>query len=91
MQLCEHGCGSESLLIVAGPFKGRVIDNMAAAISPPDGAEATFVAGSGQTAHRLPTFFEWLDDWMDTSIKDVAQMRLRRIGRGRSPGDPQRK
>lgn len=34
--------------------QGEVIDDMAAAISPPDGAEATFVAEHGQTAQGLP-------------------------------------
>ena len=34
MRLCEHGCGWVSLLIVAGPMKGHVIDDMAATGAP---------------------------------------------------------
>ena len=76
MPLCEHGCGWESLLIVAGPMKGHVVDVLVAAGYP----LGAFAAGHGtRPGNVLPTFFEWLDDWIERSIKELPKKReLRR-------------
>jgi hypothetical protein len=80
MTLCEHGCGWESLLIVAGPMKGHVIEDMGATGAP----VGTFAAGYGNHGKNvLPTFFQWLDYWIARSIGEVAQARLQRIKRDR--------
>ncbi len=80
MPLCEHGCGWEALLIVAGPMKDHVVDVLLAA-GYPLGALA---AGNGaRPGNVLPTFFEWLDYWIERSIGEVAQTRLQRIKRDR--------
>lgn len=43
MMLCQHGCGHDSILIVAGPQRGRVIDDTAAMGIVLDGAEGSFL------------------------------------------------
>jgi hypothetical protein len=79
MLLCEHGCGWDSYLIVAGSMRGHVIDDTAAVGKGLPGVLYTFAAGCGRThSEVLPTFFEWLDDWIERSIMDLAQSRLRR-------------
>jgi hypothetical protein len=75
LALCEHGCGWESSLIVAGQMKGHVVDDLAAA-GAPTGALA---AGHGARPENvLPTFFEWLEYWIERSIKDVEEARMRK-------------
>jgi len=75
MTLCEHGCGWDSYLILAGPMKDHVVDDMAAAGAP----VGTLAAGYGaHPENMLPTFFEWLDYWTERSIKDVERARLER-------------
>ncbi len=76
MLLCEHGCGWDSFLILDGPLKGYVIDDLAAATSTPDGAEGVFTTSSSGFPH---TFFEWLEDWIEKSIQNVAKERESRI------------
>ena len=64
------------ILIVAGPMKGHVVDVLLAAGYP----LGVFAAGHGtRPGNVLPTFFEWLDDWIERSIKELPKKReLRR-------------
>jgi len=56
-------------------MKDHVVDDMAAAGAP----AGALAAGDGAHPETvLPTFFEWLDYWIECSIKDVEGARLRK-------------
>jgi hypothetical protein len=80
--LCGHGCGFDSYLIVAGPMKGHIVFNInAAGWDMPDGANEAFAEDHGATPPAvLPTFFEWLGGWIESSISELPERRQLRAG-----------
>jgi hypothetical protein len=75
MMLCEHGCGWDSYLILAGPMRGHVVEDLAAAGAPAGALAAGYGA---HPDNALPTFFEWQDYWIERSMEDVESARLER-------------
>jgi len=80
LTLCEHGCGWDSYLIVAGPQRGRVVEDTAAMGVTPEEAEGSFLPGNGaRDGHILPTFFEWFNRMIDLEIQMLPQHRAFRL------------
>lgn len=78
IQLAEHGCGAAAFLIVAGPQAGRVIDDWILAWPVPDGAAGVFAAAGESRSGRLPTFLEWIEHWIESSIRALPMAREQR-------------
>lgn len=82
LMLCQHGCGHDSILIVAGPQRGRVIDDTAAMGVTLDGAVGSFLPGIWTPeGHPLPTFNEWLERSIEREILKLPARRAVRLAR----------
>lgn len=79
IEIAQIGCGAATFLIVTGPQAGRVVDEWILAAHTPDGAAGVFGPPGGGRSGQLPTFLEWIDHWIERSIKELPKEReLRR-------------
>jgi hypothetical protein len=76
LKLCDYGCAMYGVLILNGPFCGRVwfISGDAAYYGPFGGAEALHDEGAGDCWQPTETpkdysFFEWYESWLDGKLK----------------------
>lgn len=86
LMLCQHGCGHDSILIVSGRQRGRVIDDTAAMGIVLDGAEGSFLPAIWKSeGHPLPTFYQWLERSIEAEIVKLPAHRATRLARSNSP------
>lgn len=73
--IAEHGCGHDYHLILRGPLAGRVMLNTAL-----PGPFYGFWSGLGSADHSgsAPTFFSWLEHWIDVDCARQIEQRYKK-------------